>query len=501
MDTTLLAEELAPLHAQMEHTRGKLDVLQNELRTVEAELEKFSSDRQQIDALETVCIALDKLSELKAEELFWKGLSSDQSAEKHLNHVRQHIAGFEGKISGFLEKQSALQVQVEQKLDQLDDLNELVRDAYEREERRKEEFVIERDVSVLPFRKMIMPWTKDVESERRFRRALLVAFLFCFMLGTIIELVSVPLPDREDVVVEIPKRLAKLVKQEPPRPIPQPEPVAPKTEEDAKKPEQKEDAKKPKKETKPEPEKQEMAKQLAEPKPKPKKVAGGGGGDPKGTRKKAEPVGVLAFKSSFADLIDETPVAKLGTDARLSKDSPRVKGQAVAQRSLVAMQAKGGTSGGIGLASFSRNVGSGNGNGLGGHGIGKGGSKGDGAGFENVESGIANIEESGRPVSDGPGPGRTDEEIQIVFDRYKASLYRIYNRELRKDPTLRGKILIRLSIETDGSVSMCQVESTDLGSAELVANIIGRVKKFNFGHKEGVSVLTILYPIDFLPAG
>lgn len=503
VDTTLLAEELAPLHEQMEHTREKLEVLQNELHVVEAELEKFSSDRQQIDALEAVCIALDKLSELKAEELFWKGLNAGQSAEKHLTHVRQRIAGFEGKISGFLEKQTALQVEVEQKLDELDDLNELVRDAYEREERRKEEFVIERDVSVLPFRKMIMPWNKDVESERRFRRALLVAFLFCFMLGTVIELVSVPLVDREDTVVEIPKRLAKLVKQEPPRPAPQPEPVAPKVEEDVKKPEQKKEAKKPKKEIKPKPEKQEVAKQAAEPKPKPKpkQVAGGSEGKSKGTRKKAERVGVLAFKNSFADLIDETPVAKLGTDARLNKESPRIKGQAVAQRSLVAMQAKGGTSGGIGLANFSRNVGGGSGNGLGGHGIGKGGSKGDGAGFENVESGIANIEESGRPVSDGPGPGRTDEEIQIVFDRYKASLYRIYNRELRKDPTLRGKILIRLSIETDGSVSLCEVESTDLASAELVAKIIERVNKFNFGHKEGVSVLTILYPIDFLPAG
>jgi len=28
----------------------------------------------------------------------------------------------------------------------------------------------------------------------------------------------------------------------------------------------------------------------------------------------------------------------------------------------------------------------------------------------------------------GPGPARTDEEIQIVFDRYKASFYRLYNR-------------------------------------------------------------------------
>jgi hypothetical protein len=104
-------------------------------------------------------------------------------------------------------------------------------------------------------------------------------------------------------------------------------------------------------------------------------------------------------------------------------------------------------------------------------------------------------------LSDGPAPGRTDEEIQIVFDRYKASLYRIYNTELRKDPTLRGKVLLRICIETDGAVSMCNVESTDLGSPELVANIVERIRRFNFGYKEGVPKLTILYPIDFLPAG
>ena len=120
---------------------------------------------------------------------------------------------------------------------------------------------------------------------------------------------------------------------------------------------------------------------------------------------------------------------------------------------------------------------------------------------DNLQASIADLEETGRPLSDGPGPGRTDEEIQIVFDRYKATLYRIYNRELRKDPTLRGKILLRISIETNGSISLCKVESTDLASPELVAKIVARIKRFNFGAKEGVPVVTILYPIGFLPAG
>ena len=65
---------------------------------------------------------------------------------------------------------------------------------------------------------------------------------------------------------------------------------------------------------------------------------------------------------------------------------------------------------------------------------------------------------------------------------------------------MRGKILLRISIETSGAVSLCKVESTDLGSPELVAKIVARIKRFNFGPKEGVPKMTILYPIDFLPA-
>jgi len=263
-----------------------------------------------------------------------------------------------------------------------------------------------------------------------------------------------------------------LVKKEPPKPEPPP-----------KLPE----------EAKPEPEKEKPEKtKNKQPEKEKVQVASADNAKTKAARKKAESTGVLAFKNTFSDLMEETPVAKLGTEARITKDTPRAAGQARATRSLVAMQGQG-TSGGIGVASTSRNVGSG----------GKGNADQiGGIGFSRVESSVAGLaEEGGRPVSDGPGPARTDEEIQIVFDRYKATLYRIYNKELRKDPTLRGKMLLRLTIEPNGSVSLCKVESTDLASKELVAQIIERVEKFNFGPKEGVPKTTILYPIDFLPAG
>ena len=55
-----------------------------------------------------------------------------------------------------------------------------------------------------------------------------------------------------------------------------------------------------------------------------------------------------------------------------------------------------------------------------------------------------------------------------MFDRYKAALYRLYNRELRKDPSLRGQMVLRLTIEPDGSVSMCELQASDMNAPELV---------------------------------
>jgi outer membrane murein-binding lipoprotein Lpp len=492
--TSLLEQELAPLNAQIEKVRQKRAALEEQLGAATAEFEKYSAARQRFDALQVVCDALDNLSELKAGELFWKGIPGGEDAAVHLERIRGRVTRFEEKTHGIVEKQADLQAQIDRQNDELAYLFEEVQAAYEREERRREEFVIEREISPVPYRAMVMPWTKEAESERRFRRAILLALLLCLFFGSIIPMISVPVPDYSVAVVEIPERLAKLVKQEPPKPVPPPKPAPQETPEE---PQKLKDEAKPKTEPKqPEPDKAPSEKAPA---PEPARVADSGGGEAAAARKKAERVGVLAFKKAFADLMDETPVAKLGAEARLSKDSPVVAGQAVAQRSLVAMQAQGGSSGGIAYASISRNIGYGNGSGSGGSGIGRGGG-GDGLGFSRVESSIAGATESGRPLSDGPGPGRTDEEIQIVFDRYKAALYRIYNRELRKDPTLRGKVLLRISIETDGAVSLCEVESTDLESPELVAMIVERIKRFNFGPKEGVPTMTILYPIDFLPA-
>src|SRR2546429_632190 len=51
----------------------------------------------------------------------------------------------------------------------------------------------------------------------------------------------------------------------------------------------------------------------------------------------------------------------------------------------------------------------------------------------------------------------------------------------------------------DGRVSMCVLQSTDMDAPDLATQVVGRVRTINFGAKD-VPAVTIVYPIDFLPA-
>jgi hypothetical protein len=456
LPSSSLEKELARLQEQIERVRKKRDALKGELRLVEAELEKVYAERQRFDAVRAVCTALDRLAELKANELFWDGAAEARQAAGLVERARGRLARFEGELNGILEKQTSLKEQIDRCLGELSILDDEVRDAYDREARREEEYVVEREISPVPDRAVVMPWSREAESEKRFRKALLVALLAAFFLGTLIPLLNVPAPVRPAVVV-VPERLVSMLRKEPPRPEP------------------------PKEEKKPEKEQEEKAPKEDRPKPATPEA--------QAARKKAESTGVLAFKESFKDLMDETPAARLGSQARLSSQPPA--GRARAGRSLVSLPSTvaGSSSGGISNSGINRTIDQSSGKRI------------ASVGFTRVESKVAELKEEAKPVSSGAGSTRTDEEIQIVFDKYKAALYRMYNVELRKIPTLRGKIVLRITIEPDGEVSACTVQSNDLNSPDLVAQIVARVKKFNFGPKEKVSKTTILYPIDFLPGG
>ena len=61
-------------------------------------------------------------------------------------------------------------------------------------------------------------------------------------------------------------------------------------------------------------------------------------------------------------------------------------------------------------------------------------------------------------------------------------------------------MLLRMTIEPDGSVSACALQNSDMKAPTLSSQVVARVKTFDFGAKDGIPAITILYPIDFLPA-
>jgi outer membrane biosynthesis protein TonB len=293
------------------------------------------------------------------------------------------------------------------------------------------------------------------------------------LLGIISQLIELPIPERSELI-EVPERVAKLIRE-----LPEPTPPAPVAEP------QPEEAPEP--EAEPEP----MLAEETPPEPVPVVVD-----EPapqqqvqvqqESVREQAQTKGILAFRDSFASRAESRPSAQLGSQARLGNAGDSTIGRP--ERSMVTTMAPG-SSGGINLASISRNVGGGGGGQIAGVQVSQVASS--------IGSGGGNAD---RPLAGGQGAGRTDEEIQIVFDRHKAALYRLYNRELRNDPTLRGQLVIRLTIEPDGSVSLCRLMSSDMEAPILAEQVIERIRGFDFGAKEGIVPMTIVYPIDFLPA-
>lgn len=440
------------VNRKIDETYEQLVKLKDEQKALSKKIKTLQEKRPHYHLLSEITDHLDQLQKQGGARLFWGDDYDEENASQYMQRARDRVAKYDGKVEELRERFEAGEEKVQIFAARANLLNDESEQLEESADAFEHEFVIERDMLEIPYRPMIMPWSGQEEDEKRFRRILIISVVVSLLLGFLIPLWEIAVPDRTKPV-KIPKRLAQLILEKH-RPPPPPPVVEKKLEETPK------DKKTKKKVPKPATKKAQVA------------------------RKKVESAGLLAFKNNFTDLIDTGSEKKLGARARISSKGKTAKRTS---RSLVTAQATGG-SGGISTATLSRDVG----------GAGKGIK---GVGFERIESAVgSDFFGEERPLSGGPGPSRTDEEIQIVFDRYKAALYRIYNRELRKNPTLQGKIVLRMTIEPDGTVSSCKMDSSDLDSPALEGKIVSRVRKFNFGPKEGVPPVTILYPIDFLPS-
>ncbi|HEX4586236.1 MAG TPA: AgmX/PglI C-terminal domain-containing protein [Burkholderiaceae bacterium] len=336
---------------------------------------------------------------------------------------------------------------------------------------------------------MVLPWTGSSADEKRFRRILGQVMLLCLLLALAIRLLPVPKVDREQAE-ELSPRLAKMLLEHQPPP-PAPVPVA-------------------KPQPVPQPPTKSVLPQRHTARPEPEKIPVPEARQPvpdkppgevlEAARKKAAGVGLLAMKDELQELhgaplamqlknnIKQGPGVGTGVGAGVGSG----KGLGIPTRSMITSNATGG-SGGINTAGYSRDTGGG---GLAGRattlvqgvagGGGGGGPGGGGAG--------GSLQRGG----DGKA-SRSIEEIKLVFERNKGAIYTIYNRALREDPTLQGKVVVELKIAPSGQVLDCKIVSSELKDTDLERKLLARIRQFDFGAKD-VAQMVVTWPVDFLPS-
>lgn len=421
---------------------------------LEAQLKKHESGKPRIEALGHLHDALEELKQVGGTCPINGDAISDGSYADVINRTKQESETYLKEYERLSTERDKARELVKKATDKVDALIE----KQEKEQKRKRREALEayrREVSAKGFQpgesdtfyhSMYLPWGGAGEDDKRLRRTSALMLLLAFLLS--VGIVNFVVPEIEDEEVELPPRLAKLLLEQEKKPEPKPK-------------EQKVD---------------KSEKKAREKAPKPKTEA------QRKARDKARQTGLLAFSDTLQDLKDNDFEKKLGSQATLTTSGRKA---AESNRSIVTSNVTS-SSGGIATSQLSRETGGGN---L------------SGRSTSRVNSALANQLAANRDkrITGSGKASRTDEEIQIVFDRNKSALYSLYNRELRKDPTLQGKIVLKLTIEPSGAVSMCRVFSSSLKAPGLERKIAQRVKLFNFGAKD-VNKVTITYPIDFLPA-
>jgi protein TonB len=305
------------------------------------------------------------------------------------------------------------------------------------------------------------PWAMTHEEDRLFRWILLQTLAVSLVIGVITPYIRLPQPEA-DMVQKPPPRRVKLLAERPlPAPIQAPSPTAPVAPE----------------EMKPQPE------PLPASLPEPQAAAKQTGPAPVTTpRQRAASSGVLAMADALRELQASKPrtgttPTRAGTTARADTGS--------SQPSILAeniTRGSGGIAGGVaheavlGATDLPEREASDRGKGL------------AGSGTQRSQTARA-----------AAGNVRSQERIQEQLDRNKGAMYTLYNRELLKNASLEGKLVMSITIAPAGNVTRCVILSSDLDSASLEQQLVALISRMNFGNKPGAGPVTTRIPIEFFP--
>lgn len=136
-----------------------------------------------------------------------------------------------------------------------------------------------------------------------------------------------------------------------------------------------------------------------------------------------------------------------------------------------------------------------------GYGYGDGGGAGYGMGSGR---GFAHFNSKGRSTVAVEGEpsilGSIDKSyISEAIGRQYNSLRYCYQKELQKEPTLAGKVVVAFTIASDGSVSASAVRESTLNNAAVERCVEGRILRMQFSPTPGGGIVRVNYPFLFNP--
>jgi hypothetical protein len=95
-------------------------------------------------------------------------------------------------------------------------------------------------------------------------------------------------------------------------------------------------------------------------------------------------------------------------------------------------------------------------------------------------------------------PSRSREEIEKVFEQNRGVINALYNKALRRNPSLRGMLVLKMSIEPSGIVSNYEIVSSEFEDDQFLRKLMDWIQLFRFDAKK-VAPVTVIKSIDFFP--
>ncbi|HOY21737.1 MAG TPA: AgmX/PglI C-terminal domain-containing protein [Cellvibrio sp.] len=313
-----------------------------------------------------------------------------------------------------------------------------------------------------------LPWSSSRDEDQRFNKILGVLAVVFLVLSVVVTVLKVPALTRAEKE-QLPPQLARVMlqKQElPPPKVVEPPKVEEKKPEE-KKPEKKIEAIKPIEKVQTPPSKKEVIDKAKE-------------------QAQAQ---ISTFKDDLMEMREMAQTTMVETASATINDAA-AKATQVDRSMINSGQTKG--SGGINVGAYaSRDT---------------GGVALSGRETTKVKSGLAEASKkaagatgNGGGNSDGAGgAARSEEDMRKVMEQHKSSIFSIYNRALRDNAALQGKVKFKIVIDPSGQVVEVSIEFSELKEPALEAKLVSKLKSISFP-AAAVLRTTFYQTLDFLP--